>query len=446
MHFKFQNVNDAFESIVRGIADETIPTISTPSRNGPVLQIEEPVIVTYTNPSQRLLLNKERDANPFFHLFEAMWMLAGRNDLDPLLKFVKTFGQFSDNGKTLNGAYGYRWRAAMDKDREGNFYSHPIDQLDLIISHLKATPGSRRAVLQMWNVEDDLLRINPSFITDKKDCPDCGRDWGHSYCGTCFGNRHVFKTIEVPPSKDVCCNLSVMFSIKTEHVNHNWSHNELVSNIEREHEKSLLARSDGDLAGVVACTNRIKLYQAGFKYKTKTLDMTVTNRSNDIVWGMLGANYVHFSFLQEYMACGLNVHAGLYHHFTNNAHVYTETNSGFHPNKWLKADKIQFAYPDHNGFTKIKLFEDFQRPDFDSQVQRFVSNPSDCAFKSVIPKPLPFFQHVAFPMIRVWDTYKEFGAVEAAKLLKEIESEDWRLACSIWLDHRTKPSTTQKGV
>jgi hypothetical protein len=35
--------------------------------------------------------------------------------------------------------------------------------------------------------------------------------------------------------------------------------------------------------------------------------MTVTNRSNDLCWGMLGANYVHFTILQEYLAARLGV-------------------------------------------------------------------------------------------------------------------------------------------
>ena len=99
-----------------------------------------PVVTTYQRPRNRVLINSIRNPNPFFHLFESLWMLAGRNDLAFLKKFVSAFGQFSDDGETLHGAYGYRWR---------NWFGH--DQLDGIINELKNSPKSRRCVLQMWD-------------------------------------------------------------------------------------------------------------------------------------------------------------------------------------------------------------------------------------------------------------------------------------------------------
>ena len=80
------------------------------SRNGTVIRVPEPVTTVYAQPRLRVLQNKVRNANPFFHLMEAMWMLAGRNDL----KFVKVFntrmGTYTDDGVTQPAAYGHRWR------------------------------------------------------------------------------------------------------------------------------------------------------------------------------------------------------------------------------------------------------------------------------------------------------------------------------------------------
>ena len=70
MHFKFENVNDAFDKLVEGFEDGMIPTVKVPSRVGDVIMIQEPVIVTYEKPLQRVLFNKARDANPFFHVYE----------------------------------------------------------------------------------------------------------------------------------------------------------------------------------------------------------------------------------------------------------------------------------------------------------------------------------------------------------------------------------------
>src|SRR5262249_11634251 len=147
---------------------------------GTVLVIDEPVTITYTHPRERVLFNTVRDANPFFHLYEALWMLAGRNDVAPLSYYNSRMKEFSDDGKTLNGAYGYRWRNARGREYGSGLTivmvddptlptgKRPVcadlsvgscDQLDTLVNHLRADPTSRRAVLQMWNVEDDLLKI-----------------------------------------------------------------------------------------------------------------------------------------------------------------------------------------------------------------------------------------------------------------------------------------------
>jgi thymidylate synthase len=116
------------------------------SRNGPVYQSPVPVTTVYERPTERVLFWPERDANPFFHLYESLWMLAGRNDIAPLVKFVPRMATFSDDGKTQNGAYGFRWRNAFD----------PTDQLQTIAETLTRNRDDRRCVLQMWDAMTDL--------------------------------------------------------------------------------------------------------------------------------------------------------------------------------------------------------------------------------------------------------------------------------------------------
>jgi hypothetical protein len=80
------------------------------SRNGPVTKFDGPCTLLYNRPEERVVFWRERDANPFFHLLESLWMLAGRNDVAYPAGIVKTMVDFSDDGRTYNGAYGYRWR------------------------------------------------------------------------------------------------------------------------------------------------------------------------------------------------------------------------------------------------------------------------------------------------------------------------------------------------
>src|SRR4051812_36910906 len=87
------------------------------SRNGRVLVSPEPVITEYQEPTQRVLLNPVRDANPFFHLLESMWMLAGQNDVRFVQHYAANMKAFSDDQTTLHGAYGHRWRHALGYDQ-----------------------------------------------------------------------------------------------------------------------------------------------------------------------------------------------------------------------------------------------------------------------------------------------------------------------------------------
>src|SRR3990170_4411256 len=100
MHLKYRNCNDAFRGIVSGIHSGVIRTNAVPSRVGECLMVEEPVIVSYDQPRERVLFNQARDANPFFHLYESLWMLAGRNDVASLAYYNSKISQYSDDEKT----------------------------------------------------------------------------------------------------------------------------------------------------------------------------------------------------------------------------------------------------------------------------------------------------------------------------------------------------------
>ena len=142
-HITARNVNEA---LCEGLTWLTVAGEEESSRNGPVLVSPSPAMTTYLNPRERVLFSPLRDANPFFHLMESLWMLGGRNDLAFPLQFNSRFGDYSDDGITLHGAYGFRWREHFG-----------VDQLMRLAEELR-TPGTRRAVLGMWDPAVDLGR------------------------------------------------------------------------------------------------------------------------------------------------------------------------------------------------------------------------------------------------------------------------------------------------
>lgn len=390
MHITTRNVNTAFHELVRDIHHGTIPVRVSPSRYGEVLVVDEPVTLTYTHPRERVLFNPARNANPFLHLYEALWMLAGRNDVAPLAYYVKRMTEFSDNGTTFNGAYGYRWRKAWGW--QDIWQQRGTDQLTILVDHLRANPWSRRAVLQMWNVEDDLLKIGG---------------------GPCSA------------SKDVCCNLSVLFAVRPGTCPY--------------------CRGSGGVSS--PHTNRFHPCAKcnGKPHEVpRYLDMTVFNRSNDLIWGMLGANAVHFSFLQEYMACALGLDMGVYNQVSNNMHVYT---NNWKPEEWLQADYNQPlgfhpANPDdwdawYNRHThRWPLVADLTT--FDAEVGEFAERHSKDAIAMTYTEP--FLARVAQPMCIAYHHYKRKDYRAALASICNVQQSDWYLAGKQWLERRERRS------
>lgn len=137
---KVTNVDDA---LIQGLWHLSNNGEVSESRVGKVLVAPGPVVTEYVQPYNRVLFNPLRDANPFFHLMESLWMLAGNNDVEFPAYYAKQIAAFSDDGVTLHGAYGCRWRRNLG-----------YDQLQVIIDELKANPQSRRCVLQMWDADE----------------------------------------------------------------------------------------------------------------------------------------------------------------------------------------------------------------------------------------------------------------------------------------------------
>lgn len=188
------------------------------SRNGPVITSPDPVYLEIRNPRQRVLFDPVRDCNPFFHVMEFVWMVAGEDDVRWIEQFNKGFRAYVDPGTNfLHGAYGKRW-----------IHHFGTNQIRRVAEMLKADPTTRRAVISMWDSRVDL-------------------------------DSHA----------DLPCNTQIMF-----------------------------------------------------RYTEGMLDMTVINRSNDLIWGMLGANAVHMTYLHELVAFMAEIPLGMYRVFTNNLHVY----------------------------------------------------------------------------------------------------------------------------
>src|SRR4051812_24359480 len=108
MEIRVRNVAHALTIGINAMQWPEVRNVSP--RGSPTLEYPEPVITHYARPLERVLFSPDRDANPFFHFFEALWMLAGRDDVEFLAALLPRMQEFSDDGVRLAGAYGYRWK------------------------------------------------------------------------------------------------------------------------------------------------------------------------------------------------------------------------------------------------------------------------------------------------------------------------------------------------
>lgn len=312
------NVNDAFSECLWKMK---IMGVHVESRNGPVRTIAVPFGLTIHRPWQRVLYDPVRQANPFFHVMEFIWMMSGSNKSEWISYFNSRMNEYADEG-VIRGAYGHRWANHWRKD-----------QISEVIALLKSDYTTRRACISMWDPIVDL-----------------GSD-----------------------SKDIPCNTHIYFRVH-----------------------------DG------------------------ALNMTVCNRSNDLIWGMLGANVVHMTMLHELIAQCVGVEIGRYHVLTNNLHMYTDL-----PNyEDLVAPRdIYDPYVSAGLEAKplIRAYEDYMDFIEDATVAVYGTQGFRSTFKT------EWFNTVAVPMY--------FGYVErktkegdGISHFRNIEAPDWKRAAILWTE------------
>lgn len=173
--------------------------------------------ITLLNPLERCIVVPGRNNNPFAAIYETLWVLAGRNDIADLIKYLPRATNFSDDGTTWRAGYGPRLRAW-----------HGIDQLRAVVAHLTEDRHSRRAVVSLFD-----------------------------------------PAVDNQPSRDI------------------------------------------------PCTNWLQ-----FTCRSGVLDLAITVRSNDLMWGFSGINTFEWSVLHEIVSFWSGARTGVVTYFIGSLHLY----------------------------------------------------------------------------------------------------------------------------
>jgi thymidylate synthase len=114
----------------------------------------ERVGVQYTvvDPRQRVPFTPVRRVNIVFNFAEALWYLAGRDDLEFIAYYAPSMRRYSMDGRTLTGtAYGRKIFGAEDGRSQWNS----------IISQIREDPDTKRAVTQIFSGTE--LQVNDNI-------------------------------------------------------------------------------------------------------------------------------------------------------------------------------------------------------------------------------------------------------------------------------------------
>lgn len=109
---------------------------------------------TILRPRERFTALNSRGNNPVATIAETMWVLAGRNDMEFMTRYLPRAIDFSDDGKTWRAAYGRRLR---------HYGMFGVDQIQKVVDLLTKDKNSRRAVISIWDANQDWV--------DSKDIP-----------------------------------------------------------------------------------------------------------------------------------------------------------------------------------------------------------------------------------------------------------------------------------
>ena len=106
--------------------------------------------IELTKPWQREIMTPVRKASLPAQIAETMWVLSGRNDIGWLSHYLPRAADFSDDGVHWRGGYGPRIRRWFSP-RHGTDH----DQLAWLVDLLRREPGTRRAVVQIFDPSVD---------------------------------------------------------------------------------------------------------------------------------------------------------------------------------------------------------------------------------------------------------------------------------------------------
>lgn len=149
--FEFESVEQSFPVLLQALLEEGKEV----SPRGQLTKEITPVAITIKNPKKRVIPSNARKLNFGFMCAELMWILSGSDSADFIGHYNSQWKTYSDDGLTLNGAYGKRIFA----------WDSGIRKIDIIetseTGEISETTQYKQVVINQFNEAYNQLRNDP---------------------------------------------------------------------------------------------------------------------------------------------------------------------------------------------------------------------------------------------------------------------------------------------
>ena len=138
-----KNVNEAWQFWFDALKSMASKQENMSSRDGAVAAEVLNAVTIIEDPTRNIITSTDRKMPMRYAVGELLWYLSGSNLLKDITVFSKVWERMSDDGETVNSAYGHRIFSAFG-----------FNQMEMVESLLRRDPNSRQAVIHIKDPVD----------------------------------------------------------------------------------------------------------------------------------------------------------------------------------------------------------------------------------------------------------------------------------------------------
>lgn len=138
-----KTANEAWQFWFDRLKEQAEAGVLNASRDGAVVGEFLNAVTVIEDPTRNIVTSMDRRMPMRYAVGELLWYFSGSNRLKDIEVFSKAWDRMSDDGKTVNSAYGHRI-----------FDQFGFNQLEYVAKALQKDPNSRQAVIHIKDPQD----------------------------------------------------------------------------------------------------------------------------------------------------------------------------------------------------------------------------------------------------------------------------------------------------